>query len=189
MERIPRPGEFYRHFKNRMYQVMQIATHTETGEKLVIYQALYGDFGIYARPLHQFMSPVDRTKYPDAAQKDRFERIVLGRDGEAALDENGARKNFSVLAETGARKEFAAPEQEEPALSPLLMEFLDEDSCEGKLALLQQMKGKVGQREVDSLYVCLDLTARPGTVEEQLENLKQYLKMQQRYDASRLRRR
>lgn len=165
MDRIPRPGEFYRHFKNRMYQVMQIATHTETGEKLVIYQALYGDFGIYARPLHQFMSPVDRTKYPDAAQKDRFERVVLGKDEEAALEEK------------------------EPALSPLLMEFLDEDSCEGKLALLQQMKGKVGQREVDSLYVCLDLTARPGTVEEQLENLKQYLKMQQRYDASRLRRR
>lgn len=181
MDRIPRPGEFYRHFKNRMYQVMQIATHTETGEKLVIYQALYGDFGIYARPLQQFMSPVDRTKYPDVTQRDRFERVVLGKGEEMKA------QSSLIKTETG-RAEAAAPE-EEPALSPLLMEFLDEDSCEGKLALLQQMKGKVGQREVDSLYVCLDLTACPGTVEEQLENLKQYLKMQQRYDASRLRRR
>lgn len=72
---LPRQNEIWRHFKNKLYKIIAIALHTETDEKMVVYQAMYGNNGIYARPLDRFMSEVDRDKYPDAQQEYRFERV------------------------------------------------------------------------------------------------------------------
>ena len=79
-------GDVVQHFKREnvnletaeyLYRILAFAQHTENGEKLVIYQALYPPYKTCARPYDMFCSEVDRKKYPDAKQKYRFEVVPV----------------------------------------------------------------------------------------------------------------
>ena len=63
----------YKHFKGDYYIVEDVATHSETDEKMVVYRQLYKGGDLYVRPLDMFLSEVDHDKYPDVEQKYRFE--------------------------------------------------------------------------------------------------------------------
>lgn len=65
----------YRHFKGNLYLVEDIIYHSETGEKMVAYRALYGEGKLWCRPYDEFLSEVNHTKYPDIGQKYRFELV------------------------------------------------------------------------------------------------------------------
>lgn len=67
----------YRHFKGDHYLVVDVARHSETGEEYVVYRKLYGDGGLWVRPLFMFLEPVDKKKYPDAKQEYRFELLEI----------------------------------------------------------------------------------------------------------------
>ncbi len=72
MQEIKLKG-IYKHFKGDYYFVEDIAIHSETREKYVIYRALYGEQELYIRPYDMFASEVDHEKYPNVEQKYRFE--------------------------------------------------------------------------------------------------------------------
>lgn len=69
-----KPGDIVRHFKGNPYQILYFAKDSETQRDVVVYRALYGERGVWVRPMEMFFSPVDREKYPNAEQEYRFER-------------------------------------------------------------------------------------------------------------------
>jgi len=167
MERKVFPGEFYRHFKNKLYQIITIAIDSESGEAMVVYQALYDDFRTYVRPMEMFLSEVDRNKYPQVEQRYRFERVELPAH---SFVEN-------VLPNEG--------EEESP--HPDLLRFLEAETPAAKIASLEALKKTAGQSELESIYVVLDMKPQTGTVAEQLENIQGYLNMRKHFDGGHLR--
>ena len=75
MRQTPKIHEIYKHFKGQYYQIEGIAIDAVTEKYMVVYRATYGDHALYVRELENFMSKVDRVKYPDAEQEYRFEPV------------------------------------------------------------------------------------------------------------------
>lgn len=176
MDQTPKPGELYRHFKNKLYQIVTVATHSETGEKLVIYQALYDDFGIYARPLDMFVSEVDHEKYPDVKQKYRFEKITL--------NEIAANAPEAVSVQTQACYEPAPDADEGQAPDPRLLEFLDADTFEEKYNILISMRDIITDRLIDDIAVVMDVVVPEGPLQKRYDDLKNTIKTRQYYEFS-----
>lgn len=186
-ERRPVPGEFYRHFKNKYYQVVGIARHSETKEEMVVYQALYDAFGLYVRPLWMFTSEVDHEKYPMVTQKYRFERVEASQLGQKA-DTGYVPEAAEESVRAGRPAVEPVKEQtEDEQVNPLLLDFLDMDTYEAKLAFLNASKKKLDNDIIDAMAASMDVTVLEGDLDTRFESLKNCLAAHARYECTRLR--
>lgn len=196
MNQIPQAGEIYQHFKGKLYRIVALATHTETGEQLVIYQALYGEFQVFARPLSMFLEKVDAKKYPDAAGKDRFMRIPMAEAAAVPQPVPAPSENLveprpaAMSSENPVEPRSAAASSEspvEPQPDPGLLAFLDADSYEEKLEVFAALEGKADLHMLNAIAASLDLELSEGSLEEQYDTLKSCLMTLERYECNRLR--
>ena len=191
-ERIVRPGEFYRHFKNKLYQIVAVARHSETGESMVVYQALYGDYGVYVRPYDMFTSEVDHEKYPEVTQQWRFERVEPEQNaaGMGAGCGQAAVGNGQVAAGTGqvaGNRQDSRRYYADRTPDPAFLQFLDTEDFDLRMECLKALEESVTQQELDSIYLVLVMKPEQGSLQEQLYAVRRFLTMQKRYDGSRLR--
>ena len=213
---IPKPHEIYKHFKGNLYQVVTIAEHSETGEQLVIYQALYGDFKTYARPLVMFTGEVDRQRYPEVTQRFRFE--LQGTDADRQIRETEAvgvehpvstqttvtasqpaaaqampivAQNIAAQATATAAQTTIAPvspaEDEEPALDPLVLEFLDADTLEEKIHILTRYRNQMDEGLLNSIAISLDLVVEKKNLQEKYDEIMNCISMMKHFECNRLR--
>lgn len=159
----PKPQEIYRHFKdeNKLYQIITIASHTETGEEMVVYQAMYGDFKMYVRPLSMFISKTDMVKYPEASSEYRFERV----------------ESTKTIEET---------EESEETPNGDLIRFLDADTYEERRNLLMHMKSGMTDRLIDDIAASMDVTVEKGDIDQRFESLLKCVQTLGRYEITRL---
>lgn len=206
-ENILRPGDLYRHFKGNLYQIITVAAHTETREALVIYQALYGDYKTYARPLDMFLSEVDREKYKDVKAKYRFEKvnreeldagkpkteseafgesIVTGRTS-ANSAEGTVKDNSSKRPEKQEPEQQPQKEQENDLVNDDLLAFLDATSYEEKLEILYSIRKRVDEQLITNIEMSLDISGQSGTIEDRINFVKNNLQTRARFESNRLR--
>lgn len=182
MRHNPQPQEIYRHFKGNLYQICTLAKHSETGELMVVYQALYGDFQIYVRPLAMFMEEIDREKYPNAPQQYRFELQSAMEENEMVIERAEPVQEKPQIVST-VENEI----QEELHIDPLVLEFLDADSYERRLEILSMLHCRIDNEMINTMAVAVDIEIKEGDIEERYEELKNCLLTFEKYECNRLR--
>ena len=190
MREEPKPGEFYRHFKNKLYQIVTVATHSETREKLVIYQALYGEYGVYARPFDMFMSEVDKEKYPDVKQKYRFERIedIAKELKSDKLSDSKVIEHDKKLKEDSISNDNTLKTDKDTDFGKgYFIEFLEADDLSTKKEILIANRELITERELDTIYEIYGLKRRKIDRDLDIADLIGYFDMQQQYEGKRLR--
>lgn len=221
MKRIPKPGEFYRHFQGNLYQIITVAEHAQTGEILVICQMLSGCYPVYAEPVSAFSAVVDRERYPQAGQQYCFEPVDIVSENKADKAEN-QEKRPSAVRSTSKREIPYVPEDgyldeesdmEDDAVfgdsfeevvfdddyeedmpgfagntpAQWLERFLDAEGYEKQLEVLNQMRGKVGMKELGSICMVLDVPLTAKDEDSQISMIMRHLETRMRYDGRRLR--
>ncbi len=185
----PIQGSFYQHFKGKLYQIKDVAIHTETGEEMVVYQAMYPPFGIWVRPLEMFLEEVDQNKYPQVKQKYRFEKVEILQVSEAVAEKE-------TISESGWKEIFINQQIEkklihryskEEIIQKGLMVFLDADTFKEKREILIGLKDYIDKRFLGNVAISMDLLLEEGSVQEQYDAILYYIDKRTQYEGGRLR--
>lgn len=180
---IPKNNEIYKHFKGNLYKVITLAIHSETGEQMVVYQGLYGDYPVYCRPLDMFVSEVDHEKYPEVTQKFRFEPV----DGLVSADRSVTMR-LTDKVDADMTENDSMPVEDDSAMNevdPMILEFLDAETNAQKRNILTGLHHRITNEMIDTLAVVMDVVIEEGDLEDRYQQLKTCLETIDRYEIER----
>lgn len=210
----PVAGQIYKHFKGNLYKVLAVAVHTESEEKLVVYQSVDNPDRVFARPLEMFMSDIDRFRYPLIRAKYRF---TLVSEPEEETDEllktKAAESETPQPSEDTLAASIPSSEQEEETepsktevteeqsdddsavykdngelvIDPYVEGVLDEKEFSKKIEFFEMLRGKCTEDMLTTIAISLDIQLQEGSIEDKYSQILRTLKMHEKYETSRLR--
>lgn len=181
-DRTPKPGTIYKHFKNKLYQVIAVAAHSETGEKMVVYQRLYDDYSVYVRPYDMFVSEVDHNKYPKVTQKYRFE-VWKPESTEQNVTDNAV----PDIPSEDVKQGNISSDSEIEGCNPDLLAFLEADTYEEKRNILVGLRKRLDDRLINDIAASLDVTVDDGDLDIRYKSLMNCLDTMTKFECNRFR--
>lgn len=211
------PGDFYRHFKGKIYQIRELAKHSETGEDMVVYQGMYPPFQVWVRPLSMFLDSVDHEKYPECRQQYRFEEVVFQNTlQQDVIQERGADSGINATSGQKTDQEIVPKTEQSVSISDqelrkILMNdqgeklltdrmtdeeiarrgflaLLDADTYREKRQILVGLREYLNELYLNNLAAALDIVLEEGSSQEHYDTLLHCLETYEKYEGGRLRR-
>ena len=197
----PVAGQIYKHFKGNLYKVLAVAVHTESEEKLVVYQSVENPDRVFARPLEMFMSDIDRFRYPLIRAKYRFTLVSEPEEetnGEETKEEETKEETLNEDTKEEDVKDGETEEQSdddsavykdngELVIDPYVEGVLDEKEFSKKIEFFEMLRGKCSEDMLTTIAISLDIQLQEGSIEDKYSQILRTLKMHEKYETSRLR--
>lgn len=197
----PVAGQIYKHFKGNLYKVLAVAVHTESEEKLVVYQSVENPDRVFARPLEMFMSDIDRFRYPLIRAKYRFTLVSEPEEetnGEETKEEETKEETLNEDTKEEDVKDEETEEQSdddsavykdngELVIDPYVEGVLDEKEFSKKIEFFEMLRGKCSEDMLTTIAISLDIQLQEGSIEDKYSQILRTLKMHEKYETSRLR--
>lgn len=192
----PVAGQIYKHFKGNLYKVLAVAVHTESEEKLVVYQSVDNPDRVFARPLEMFMSDIDRFRYPLIRAKYRF--TLVSEPEEETKEEETKEETLNEDTKEEDVKDEETEEQSdddsavykdngELVIDPYVERVLDEKEFSKKIEFFEMLRGKCTEDMLTTIAISLDIQLQEGSIEDKYSQILRTLKMHEKYETSRLR--
>lgn len=211
------PGDFYRHFKGKIYQIRELAKHSETGEDMVVYQGMYPPFQVWVRPLSMFLDSVDHEKYPECRQQYRFEEVVFQNTlQQDVIQERGADSRINATSGQKTDQEIVPKTEQSVSISDQelrkilindqgeklltgrmtdeeiarrgFLALLDADTYREKRQILVGLREYLNELYLNNLAAALDIVLEEGSSQEHYDTLLHCLETYEKYEGGRLRR-
>ncbi len=193
-QNMPIPGTRYFDREKRQYQLMLVADHSKTNEKMAGYQALFGGFEYFTEPLGIFMtektevsSEIGRT----GGSKWSRPAVLQTEAANPVQDPIAKTENQKLKTEDSSVCQPVQPHHqtlEEEMANPILLEFLDAETLEEKYQVIKSLGNSITNRLIDDFAVVLDLVIPDGSLDSRYMQLLSSVRTMQKFETNRFRR-